>query len=113
MSNLERQRRFQASHPGYDRRRVARKRAAVKRGAAQRLAALAAQAAAAEAKPQVLMLPAPVEDPVVVELNALATSHATSPAPEPVPLAQQARPMPLAQQARPLWFIQKDDLSRR
>jgi hypothetical protein len=53
LSNAQRQREFQASHPGYDRRRKARQRASSKRAIALRLAALEAQIAeekAAEAK---------------------------------------------------------------
>ena len=84
MSNAERQRRFQASHPGYDRRRKSRRRGSAKRAAAQLLVAL--QAKAAEAKREVLMLPAPVENLVLVELNALAASLASTPARAPEPL---------------------------
>ena len=42
-----------------------------------------------EANRPVLMLPAPVENPVLVELNALAASIAASPAPQPLPLTKQ------------------------
>jgi hypothetical protein len=107
MSNLERQRRFQANHPGYDRRRKARGRVTDKRAAKQMVMAWAAQAraaeaaeaaAAVEAKPQLLMLPAPVEHPMMNQLNAMAASLAASPAREPLPLAQQATP---------LWFVQR------
>lgn len=85
MSDLERQRVFQARHPGYDRRRKARERAASKRYVMQlrRAATVAAliEAQAAEATPVVvatpvpvvtrLALPAPVVDPVIAELDAL------------------------------------------
>ena len=103
MSNLERQRRFQANHPGYDRRRKARGRVTNKRAAKQMVMAWAAQAraaeaaAAVEAKPQLLMLPAPVEDPMMDQLNAMAASLAAGPARERVPLAQQASPVRLIQ----------------
>jgi hypothetical protein len=83
MSNAERQRRFQARHPGYDRRRKARRRGAAKRDAARRVAALEAQAAtttpAVTAAPVEMLLhplptyrlalPAPVEDPFLAELK--------------------------------------------
>jgi hypothetical protein len=82
MTNAERQRLFQLRHPGYDRRRIARKRGAAKRGAAQLVAAL--QAKAAEASRPMLMLPAPAEDLVLVELNALAGSLASAPSPQPL-----------------------------
>jgi hypothetical protein len=61
MSNAERQRRFQAAHPGYDRRRKARQRAAAKRVEAQHRAERLRAAQAAEATPQTLALPAPVQ----------------------------------------------------
>ncbi|MGB7160698.1 MAG: hypothetical protein WBD40_21720 [Tepidisphaeraceae bacterium] len=89
LSNAERQRLFQLRHPGYDRRRKSRERASAKRGAAQLFAALQAKAAA-EANRPVLMLPAPVENPVLVELDALAAARASSVPPEPLRLAQQA-----------------------
>jgi hypothetical protein len=75
MSNAERQRRFQKRNPGYDRRRKANARASAKRGAEQLLAALHAKMAAEAPRP-VLMLPAPVEDPMMAEVNALAASLA-------------------------------------
>ena len=109
MSNLERQRRFQAGHPGYDRRRKARQRGASKRAVKQMRREWAAQAAAeaeavaVEAKPQLLMLPAPIEDPMMAQLNAMAASLVAAPAREPLPLAQQPGS---------LSFV-KDDLSRR
>ena len=55
-----------------------------KRAGEQFLAALrakaAAEASAAEANRPVLMLPAPVEDPMMAQLNALASSHVAAPA---------------------------------
>ena len=75
MSNAERQRRFQKRNPGYDRRRKANARESAKRGAEQLLAALQAKMAAEAPRP-VLMLPAPVEDPMMAEVNALAASLA-------------------------------------
>jgi hypothetical protein len=78
MSNAERQRRFQASNPDYDRRRKARQRQLMENTRVRsRKAAIAAwkaeRAAAAAAPAPVLMLPAPV-DPMMGELNALAAS---------------------------------------
>jgi hypothetical protein len=84
MTNAERQRLFQLSHPGYDRRRKARQRARVNHAVAQLRAAAQAQAAA-KANPPVLMLPAPVEDLAMAELNALAASLASTPVRQPVP----------------------------
>lgn len=81
MSNAERQRRFQASHPGYDRRRIARKRASANRGAALLLAEITAKLAAeAEATSQAvalatkspLLLPAPVRDETMAAIESLA-----------------------------------------
>ena len=110
MSNAERQRRFQAAHPGYDRRRKARERAMAGRGAALFVTALrakAAEAAPAEALvlaaplavpavpvPMVarLALPAPVVDPVMAELDALRAALASPRAREALPL----RPLPAA-----------------
>jgi hypothetical protein len=102
LSNAERQRRFQRRHPGYDRRRKAAKRAAEKRTIARLRAAAQAAAAgarvaeakaaetmAAEARPQPLMLPAPVGNPLLAELNALAASLARRSAPEPLPLPER------------------------
>ena len=83
MSNAERQRIFQLCNPGYDRRRKAHKRAIAKRRREQLRAewrqAARADAAAAQApviRPM-LMLPAPIEDPTLVELNALAAGLKT------------------------------------
>jgi hypothetical protein len=88
MTNAERQREFQQRHPGYDRRRKARLRDMVRRQAAKQRAELLAQAelartasaaAAAEVMKLVcpipliqLALPAPVENPLLVEINNLA-----------------------------------------
>jgi hypothetical protein len=85
MTNAERQKRFQARNPGYDRRRKARQRAMEKR-ASERFPALWAQltaqvAATAAAPRPVLMLPAPVEDPMVAKLNVLAASLVSTPIP--------------------------------
>jgi hypothetical protein len=94
LTNVQRQAAFQAAHPGYDRRRKARQRAVLDRLSAKRRRAQGlapGQSMPVEAKPQPLMLPAPVENPVLVELNALAASLASAPARalEPMPLAQQ------------------------
>jgi hypothetical protein len=93
MTNNERQRRFQAANPGYDARRKARQRQMSENTCARlRRASLAAAKAeraraAAEAPRPVLMLPAPVEDPVMAELDALKASLAA-------PRAPQAQPQP-------------------
>jgi ABC-type transport system involved in cytochrome bd biosynthesis fused ATPase/permease subunit len=80
-TNAQRQAAFQASHPGYDRRRIARKRAAAKRGAALLLAEITAKLAAeAEATSQAvtlankppLLLPAPVRDETIAAIESLA-----------------------------------------
>ena len=99
MSNAERQRRFQASHPGYDARRKARSRAAERRGATKIMAAMASATAATPepiatpeplalpapvevnvipAKRALLMLPAPVEAIVIPGLNAIPTKPAAT-----------------------------------
>jgi hypothetical protein len=92
MSNAERQRLFQLRHPGYDARRKARERAMARRTTERFIAARRARAAAeaadadcaaAEAPRPVLMLPAPVEDPMMAEVNALAASLAASRALQP------------------------------
>ena len=99
MSNAERQQKFQLANPGYDRRRKARQRAALKgtMNALKWRAALAAHAAQAEqahgaeampAKP-VLMLPAPVVDPMMAQLNALRASMTARREAEPAPLIRQ------------------------
>jgi hypothetical protein len=75
MSNAERQKRFQAANPGYDARRKARERGMAMRAVQRARAAIRAHAAAAANRP-VLMLPAPVEDPIIAELNALRASLA-------------------------------------
>ena len=91
MSNAERQHKFQRAHPGYDRRRKARGRASGKRlvemmKAQWRAELLAEQAQTVEATIQVpatkplLMLPAPVENPLMVELEALAAARKSQPA---------------------------------
>ena len=94
LTNVQRQAMFQAAHPGYDRRRKGRQRASLDRLLAKRRAAQGlapGQSMAVEPKPQLLMLPAPVENPMLVELNALAASLASAPARalESLPLAQQ------------------------
>ena len=70
MSNGERQRQFRERNPGYY-GRLNRKRNA------EMLALRAARMAVAEAivaKPEPLMLPAPVQDPAMDALNALSTA---------------------------------------
>jgi hypothetical protein len=79
MTNGERQRKFQRSHPGYDARRKSRERAMEKRARAQFAelwaalikAAEAAEAAKAAASAAPLALPAPVEMPLLPAINDL------------------------------------------
>jgi hypothetical protein len=102
MSNAERQRKFQQANPGYDRRRKARERGMSKRDVARRRAEAAALALAAHAaahaaattqtmtatiqipanKP-LLMLPAPVKDPWMAEIEALAAARKSQAAQSP------------------------------
>jgi hypothetical protein len=105
MSNGERQRKFQLGHPGYDRRRKARERgmakrivkqmrakaAALARAQQAQRAAAAAQTAAATiqmpANKPLLMLPAPVKDPWMAEIESLAAARQSQAAESPfVPL---------------------------
>src|SRR5687767_10347705 len=91
MSNAERQRKFRESHPGYFRKYHARKRAMAKAVRARMLAeaqAAADAAKAARATRPLLMLPAPVELPVIPGLNSIgATPAAAAPLPVPQPAA--------------------------
>jgi hypothetical protein len=83
MSSYERVRRFRKRNPGYDRRFMARQRAAEKQAVARLMAdAIAAAQVVAPAEP--LMLPAPVEDPMMAQLNRLGKSQ---PVAEPLPVA--------------------------
>ena len=83
-SNAERQRRFQAAHPGYDRRRKARRRGMLKRAVAQ--IRQAEEAMAAEAKPaEPLALPAPLAVPAIKA---------------PIPIHRDWRPLPVLTSAR-------------
>jgi hypothetical protein len=76
MSNVQRQRRFRARHPGYFQRYHARQKAAI-------AALQAAPAEPAAAEP--LMLPAPVEMPLFPGLSAIPTTPARAPQPVPIP----------------------------
>lgn len=88
MSNAERQRRFRARNPGYWRKYYARERAgriaAQKKVAALMRELAKARYAAAQEQPTTplvfktpLMLPAPVQDPTMAALEALAASLAS------------------------------------
>jgi hypothetical protein len=80
MSNAERQRQFRKRNPGYY-GRLHRKRNA------EILALCAARMAAAEAviaKPEPLMLPAPVQDPAMDALAALSAALKSGSTPEPL-----------------------------
>jgi hypothetical protein len=77
LTSTERVQQFRARNPGYDRRWKSRKRGKPN----ARLAVLQAQAAAAAAavapaKTPMLLLPAPVQDPMMAEMDALAASLA-------------------------------------
>jgi hypothetical protein len=93
-SNIERQRQFRQRNPGYYNKYYARIKAMQKsaRDAAQ-AAAIAANAVnvATPSKPQPLMLPAPVHDPAMAALEALAASLKAGSAHDPslVPLPAQ------------------------
>jgi hypothetical protein len=94
MTTAERQRKFQKSHPGYDRARKSRGRAGCKRRISMMKAEIRAmvlaeraQAAAAmiqipAAKPM-LMLPAPVENPLMAQIEALAAARKSASAESP------------------------------
>ncbi len=70
MSSTERVRKFRERNPGYDRRFMARQRAAEKQAVARFMAdAIAAAQVVAPAEP--LMLPAPIDDPMMAQLNGL------------------------------------------
>jgi len=109
-STNERQRLFQLRHPGYDRRRKARQRASSNRAAKQLIAKLKAAALRRQlqstpvtiplvATPVPLMLPAPVQDPLIAELNALAASMRQR---ELVPAVSATRPAPIARAYPPV-----------
>jgi hypothetical protein len=94
MSNAERQRKFQRAHPGYDARRKGRQRSGIKRYLAwqkvqAQLAALAQQAQMTAETIQVpaikpmLMLPAPVENPLMAEIAAFVAARKAQPVESP------------------------------
>ena len=87
MSSTERVRKFRQRNPGYDRRYMARQRAKVNRSGSLdcRPRQFAAAPAAAPAEP--LMLPAPVADPMMAQLNGLAALRESQSAGELVPVA--------------------------
>ena len=105
MSNAERQRRFRARNPGYWRKYYARERAS-RIAAQKKAAALVAELARArwaefekQAAVQLmllpklpLMLPAPVQDPAMAAIDALAASLASRSDREPQPLATPRSP---------------------
>ena len=80
-TSTERVRQFRERNPDYDRRWKARREARLQ----ARLAALRAQAVVPAEKP-VLMLPAPVADPAMDALNALAAKLKSGVAAEPLPI---------------------------
>lgn len=90
MSNLERQRRFRAAHPGYFRKYKTRRRPDWKAAYAAALAAASANVATPEppalpepvampVKPAPLMLPGPADIPVIPGINAIAAMPAPAP----------------------------------
>jgi hypothetical protein len=81
----ERVRRFRERNPGYDRRFMARQRAEVKQAVA-RMKADAIPAAQVVAPAEPLMLPAPVADPMMAQLNGLAAWQKSQSNAEPVPV---------------------------
>ena len=104
MSNVERQRRFRLRNPGYFRKYYTPKRVWKQRATARLQAEAPALIAAARAeatlailaKPEPLMLPAPVQDPTMVAIDALAAAFAAPSAraatPIPAPLARPVGP---------------------
>jgi hypothetical protein len=76
MSNAQRQREFRERHPDYNRQYKARIRAQA-RAFREKLAeqAMRAEVLALIVRPMPLMLPAPVECPVLIEIEALRAKH--------------------------------------
>lgn len=97
LSNAQRQRDFQARHPGYDRKRKARQRAAFNAAAKAARAAREAMNAPATAQPPAL--PAPVVDPVMIAMNEMVANLARAKRQTHAPAAlvprSSARPMPV------------------
>ncbi len=96
MSNYERQVAFRQRNPGYYRRLHRRRRAAeqargVEMEMAQAAATAAALPAALPAPKPVLMLPAPVVDPITEQINAIRARLAAA-----EPLAVPVRRSPAA-----------------
>src|SRR5690349_13212560 len=86
VSNTERQRQFRQRNPDYYRLRKARQRAASKAYLAQWRAIEAFKLKLLPPIKPVLMLPAPVQDPAMAAIDALAVSLASRSADEPFPL---------------------------
>ncbi len=80
MSSTERVRKFRERNPGYDRRYMSRRRGKVNEAVA-RLQAEAIAAAQAVAPAEPLMLPAPVADAMMAQLNGLAALRESQPLP--------------------------------
>jgi hypothetical protein len=99
MSNAARQRKFQESHPGYDRRRKAHQRGMEKRAmmlaqmelrlklATQLQANAPATTANIPTEKPILMLTAPVKDPVMIAISAMSLLQKCEKATEPLPVA--------------------------
>jgi hypothetical protein len=85
-SSTERVREFRLRNPGYDRRFMARQRAAEKEAVA-RFQAEQIAAAQAVAPSEPLMLPAPVEDAMMTQLNRLGKSQSVA---EPLPVTARS-----------------------
>src|SRR5688572_24923223 len=85
VSNTERQRQFRERNPGYYGRLHAKSRAECKARVAAALAAVQQVALPVPPVTPVLMLPAPVQDPAMAALNAMAAKlKSKSAAAEPV-----------------------------
>jgi hypothetical protein len=89
-SSTERVRQFRERNPGYDRRYMARVRAMAQEGAA-RLQADAVAAAQSVAPSEPLMLAAPVEDPLMAQINGLAALQQSQSAAEPLSVTAHDR----------------------
>ena len=86
MSSTDRVRQFRLRNPGYDRRFMARQRAMEKEASA-RFMADAIAAAQVVTPSESLMLPAPVEDSMMAQLDGLAALQMSQPAAELVPVS--------------------------
>jgi len=99
-SNVQRQREFRRRNPGYFKKYYAIKRSMAKRIRSRMQAEAQAAFAAARAeatlailaKPEPLMLPAPVQDPTMAAIDALAAALGYARERETMPLGAPASP---------------------